>query len=245
MTNSTNNTNICPTCNDRELGPNGTCIICMEANSCTKHKELRDPIVGCMSCLKETDWDALKETTIKKKQLFICSNCNRLTQNEKDKYCVDCVETNRLEYMASVQAQADRIFEGKTKMEAIEILCSVANSNCLAMYDTWLYKYGVEKFGITRGDYYNDYNELTEEAKQYIGDNWKPLIENHLKHLTADLENDLKGIQSMSARFVEHIQDDKLHFLKNTAYYYSMTAELIEAVNKLMPKDGGKFIWEL
>jgi hypothetical protein len=178
-------------------------------------------------------------------QIPVCPTCQRITQEENDKYCVDCLEVRRLEHITKVQDQATRMFEGKTKREAIQLMCDVANGYCLSMYDTWLYKYGVEKFGITRADYYNDYDGLTEEAKEYISDNWKPLTENHLEPLTADLERELKGTEYMSKRFIQHIQDDKLHFLRNTAHYYRMTAELLEAVEGYLPPTGGKFIWEL
>jgi hypothetical protein len=177
-------------------------------------------------------------------QLHTCPTCDRITQLENDKYCVSCLELRRLEHIAKVQDQADRIFEGKTKLQAIEVLCAVANNNCLAMHETWLYQYGVEAFGITRADYYNDYDEITEEAKEYgIGDNWKSLTENHLERLTADLKRE--GVFNPTNTLMQDIEAGRVHSFHHYTHQLRMIADLIEAIGQYLPPTGGRRIWEL
>lgn len=177
----------------------------------------------------------------------LCTDCTKIIPAGRN-LCEECSELRRAAHLAQNKKRAYEYFEGKSKEEALEGLCKYANSQCLSMYDTWIYQYGVEKYGITRADYYNDYDELTEEAKRYIGDNWKPNTgteEERFERLKQDLERSLPTNNSG----VEHINGllakEQYRQLGHYASHYKALGELLEAVRDLSPRDGGRYVWEL
>lgn len=176
----------------------------------------------------------------------LCTDCTKIIPAKMD-YCEECLDAHRRLHMESLQKQADKYFEGKTKEEAIEGLCRVANGQCLPMYDHWLYRYGVEKFGITRADYYNDYDELTEEARMYIGENWKPNTgtkEERRIRLEADLKRQLHSSKNGMSEMQTNLELGHYQFFGHFASSYQLLGELIGAIQALAPRDG-KYIWEL
>lgn len=131
-----------------------------------------------------------------------------------------------------------------TKERAIQELCKVSNFNCLAVYELWCYKELAAHFGITRGDYYNHYEELTEEDRMHIGDNWKPNIGTKEERL-ARLENDLDRAcgqfkyterDLMGGKFRQPQKYTALCFYECHA---AMFAELLKDMRELVGKPKG------
>lgn len=239
----------CLTCGRETTGTH--CILCNESNSCLKHQEQRDPIAGCMSCLREDEQNnpmrASKNVTmpiVNKPAITLCPDCNKMI-GEGTHYCKECSTIRHKEHMKQVRKDAHKHFEKMGSKEiAIERLCAYANANCMPMYDTWLYPHAVEMYGITRADYYNDYDALSEQEKEFLGDNWKPNTENQLENLKADLER----MVNEKKRMLTSIEEDIVVGRTYTFAYYEqelkMLAELIGAIASLSPR-GGKYAWEL
>lgn len=177
----------------------------------------------------------------------LCTDCTKIIPADLV-LCQECSDVRREAHMKYLQKQADKYFEGKSKEEAIEGLCRYANSQCLAMFDTWIYKYGVEKYGITRGDYYNDYDELTEEAKRFIGDNWKANTgtrEERLARLEVDLKRELAGLQNGGEHVMRDIESKRYTSINHYARHFELVGLLIAAVKELAPRSGGRYVWEI
>lgn len=234
----------CLTCTRETMGTH--CIMCMEANSCVKHKEERDPIAGCMSCFREYQEENPTQggITMKTKSITTCPDCQKMI-TEGTHYCKECYTIRHEDHMAKMRIEAyEHLEKMGDKATAIEKLCAYANANCMAMYDTWLYQYGVEMYGITRADYYNDYDALTEEDKMYIGDNWKPNTENQLENLKADLERATKENKARLASIEQDLQNGITYNFKFYEYEFKMLGELVGAVSALSPRSG-RYQWEL
>lgn len=177
----------------------------------------------------------------------VCGDCEKLIPSHLV-LCKECSDVRRAAHMEDQRRQAFDYFKEKSKEEAIEGLCRYANSQCLAMFDTWIYKYGVEKYGITRGDYYNDYDELTEEAKKFIGDNWKANIgtrEERLARLEKDLLRELAGLQNGGEHVMKDIESKRYTSIGHYAVHFEQVGLLIAAVKELAPRSGGRYVWEI
>jgi hypothetical protein len=68
----------------------------------------------------------------------------------------------------------DFINKNPSRDEVLEVMCTIANNNCLHIEETWCFKELSEKFNFSINDFYDDQDELTEYERKYIGlYNWK------------------------------------------------------------------------
>ena len=165
-----------------------------------------------------------------------CKQCERVTPTGRS-ICGDCMRLDIIEQGKRNRELAKKNLEGRTKEQVIQLLADASNMYCLAVYDFWMYPHAKELFGITRADFYNDTDNLSQEAIEYgIGDNWKPNTGTELERyerLKKDLLREIRYTTFAHTGIPSSIGNKQHYSLSHYSSLFDELGELTDAVREL------------